>query len=78
MAARRRAGPAGPRPRLGHPGALDLTVFIACLVATRYLGALGADALRLDAPDEPEVTLHAYDGPPGKRSALLDFGTPDG
>ena len=57
---------------------LDLTRVIAGPVATRYLGALGADVLRLDTPDRPELTLHAYDGLPGKRSALLDFGTADG
>ena len=57
---------------------LDLTRVIAGPVATRYLGALGADVLRLDAPDQAELTLHAYDGLPGKRSALLDFGTADG
>jgi len=57
---------------------LDLTRVIAGPVATRYLGALGADVLRLDAPDRPELTLHAYDGLPGKRSALLDFGTAGG
>jgi crotonobetainyl-CoA:carnitine CoA-transferase CaiB-like acyl-CoA transferase len=57
---------------------LDLTRVIAGPVATRYLGALGADVLRLDAPGRPELTLHAYDGLPGKRSALLDFGTADG
>jgi crotonobetainyl-CoA:carnitine CoA-transferase CaiB-like acyl-CoA transferase len=34
--------------------------------------------LRLDPPDRPELTLHAYDGLFGKRSALLDFGTDDG
>jgi hypothetical protein len=57
---------------------LDLTRVIAGPVATRYLGALGADVLRIDAPDRPELTLHAYDGLPGKRSALLDFGTATG
>ena len=57
---------------------LDLTRVIAGPVATRYLGALGAEVLRLDAPDRPELTLHAYDGLPGKHSALLDFGTADG
>jgi crotonobetainyl-CoA:carnitine CoA-transferase CaiB-like acyl-CoA transferase len=57
---------------------LDLTRVIAGPVATRYLGALGADVLRLDAPDRPELTLHAYDGLPGKRSALLDFGIAGG
>jgi crotonobetainyl-CoA:carnitine CoA-transferase CaiB-like acyl-CoA transferase len=57
---------------------LDLTRVIAGPVATRYLSALGADVLRLDPPDRPELTLHAYDGLFGKRSALLDFGTADG
>jgi CoA-transferase family III len=57
---------------------LDLTRVIAGPVATRYLGALGADVLRLDPPDRPELTLHGYDGLFGKRSALLDFGTADG
>ena len=57
---------------------LDLTRVIAGPVATRYLAALGADVLRLDAPDRPELTLHAYDGLPGKRSALLDFGLAEG
>jgi len=57
---------------------LDLTRVIAGPVATRYLGALGADVLRLDAPDRPELTLHAYDGLFGKRSALLDFGEAEG
>jgi CoA transferase family III len=57
---------------------LDLTRVIAGPTATRYLAALGADVLRLDAPDRPELTLHARDGLLGKRSALLDLGTPDG
>jgi len=57
---------------------LDLTRVIAGPVATRYLGALGADVLRLDAPDRPELTPQTYDGLLAKRSALLDFGTADG
>ena len=57
---------------------LDLTRVIAGPVATRYLGALGADVLRLDPPDRPELALHAYDGLFAKRSALLDFGAADG
>ena len=57
---------------------LDLTRVIAGPVATRYLGALGADVLRLDPPDRPELTMQTYDGLLGKRSALLDFGTADG
>jgi crotonobetainyl-CoA:carnitine CoA-transferase CaiB-like acyl-CoA transferase len=69
--------PAGARPASGIR-VLDLTRVIAGPVATRYLAALGADVLRLDAPDRPELTLHGYDGLPGKRSALLDFGTAAG
>ncbi len=69
--------PAGALPASGIR-VLDLTRVIAGPVATRYLGALGADVLRLDAPDRPELTLHAYDGLFGKRSALLDFGSAQG
>ena len=69
--------PAGALPASGIR-VLDLTRVIAGPVATRYLGALGAEVLRIDAPDRPELTLHGYDGLPGKRSALLDFGTADG
>ena len=76
----------GAPPRVRTPGArpasgvrvLDLTRVIAGPVATRYLGALGADVLRLDPPDRPELPLHAYDGLLGKRSARLDFGTARG
>jgi CoA-transferase family III len=57
---------------------LDLTRVIAGPVATRYLAALGADVLRIDPPGYPELPLHAVDGLLGKRSALADFGTPDG
>jgi len=69
--------PAGALPATGVR-VLDLTRVIAGPVATRYLAALGADVLRLDAPGRAELTLHAYDGLPGKRSALLDFGTAGG
>jgi hypothetical protein len=77
-------GGAPPRPRAAGalPASglrvLDLTRVIAGPVATRYLAALGADVLRLDPPDRPELTLHGYDGMPGKRSALLDLGTVEG
>jgi crotonobetainyl-CoA:carnitine CoA-transferase CaiB-like acyl-CoA transferase len=57
---------------------LDLTRVIAGPVATRYLGALGADVLRLDPPGRPELPQQTYDQLLGKRSAVLDFGTPDG
>lgn len=69
--------PAGALPASGIR-VLDLTRVIAGPVATRYLGALGADVLRLDAPGRPELTLHTYDGLVAKRSALLDFGSPGG
>ena len=76
----------GAPPRWRSAGALpaagirvlDLTRVIAGPVATRYLGALGADVLRLDPPDRPELTMQTYDGLLAKRSALLDFGTADG
>jgi crotonobetainyl-CoA:carnitine CoA-transferase CaiB-like acyl-CoA transferase len=57
---------------------LDLTRVIAGPVCTRYLAALGADVLRLDPPQLPELPLHACDGLLGKRSALLDARTRDG
>ena len=57
---------------------LDLTRVIAGPVATRYLAALGADVLRLDPPEHPELRSQAYDQLLGKRSALLDFGAPGG
>ena len=72
---RRRA--AGTWPASGIR-VLDLTRVIAGPVATRYLAALGADVLRLDPPHHPELLPQTYDGLLGKRSALLDFGTPDG
>jgi hypothetical protein len=72
---RRRA--AGARPASGIR-VLDLTRVIAGPVATRYLAALGADVLRLDPPGRPELPQQTYDQLLGKRSALLDFGTPDG
>jgi hypothetical protein len=72
---RRRA--AGTLPASGLR-VLDLTRVIAGPTATRYLAALGADVLRLDPPDRPELPQQARDGLLGKRSALLDLSTPDG
>ncbi|MFD1519606.1 CoA transferase [Pseudonocardia yunnanensis] len=54
---------------------LDLTRVIAGPVATRTLAVHGADVLRLDAPDRPEIPLQSADTLPGKRSALLDLGS---
>jgi hypothetical protein len=84
-----RLGDAPPRRRAASPlrgvmlpaagiRVLDLTRVIAGPVATRYLAALGADVLRLDPPHRPELSLHAYDGLLGKRSALLDLDTDAG
>ncbi|MFC5993201.1 CoA transferase [Pseudonocardia hispaniensis] len=67
-------GPAPPRPPR-RPRVLDLTRVIAGPVATRTLAAHGADVLRLDPPDRPELPLQYWDTLPGKRSALVDFRT---
>jgi crotonobetainyl-CoA:carnitine CoA-transferase CaiB-like acyl-CoA transferase len=54
---------------------LDLTRVIAGPVASRYLGALGADVLRLDPPRLPDLEPGApADTLLGKRSAFLDLG----
>jgi CoA-transferase family III len=54
---------------------LDLTRVIAGPVAGRYLGALGADVLRIDPPHLPDLEPGAAaDTLLGKRSAFLDLG----
>ncbi len=68
----RRLGPGPPRaPR--RPRVLDLTRVIAGPVGTRTLAAHGAEVLRLDPPDRPELPLQYWDTLPGKRSAVLDL-----
>ncbi|MEI5132571.1 CoA transferase [Streptomyces libani] len=57
---------------------LDLTRVIAGPVATRTLALLGADVLRIDAPQLPESQDAHSDTGFGKRSALLDLGSPAG
>lgn len=57
---------------------LDLTRVIAGPVATRMLGALGADVLRVDDPHRPELPLHAVDGAIGKVSTAVDATTDRG
>ncbi|MGA6173340.1 CoA transferase [Streptomyces sp. NPDC012600] len=52
---------------------LDLTRVIAGPVATRTLALLGADVLRVDAPQLPESQDAHSDTGFGKRSALLDL-----
>ncbi len=68
----RELGPAPARPAR-RPRVLDLTRVIAGPVATRTLAAHGADVLRLDHPEFPEIPLLAWDTLAGKRSALLDL-----
>jgi crotonobetainyl-CoA:carnitine CoA-transferase CaiB-like acyl-CoA transferase len=72
-----------PRPAGLQPASairvLDLTRVIAGPVATRFLGSLGADVLRLDPPRWPDLPA----GAPGdsllaKRSARLDAAGPGG
>ncbi|MHA6793369.1 CoA transferase [Pseudonocardia bannensis] len=70
-------GPAVPRP-VRRARVLDLTRVIAGPVATRTLAAHGADVLRIDAPDRPEIPLQYWDTLPGKRSALHDLRSDDG
>lgn len=52
---------------------LDLTRVIAGPVATRTLALLGADVLRVDAPQLPELADQHADTGFGKRSATLDL-----
>ncbi|RSS80249.1 hypothetical protein EF918_14495 [Streptomyces sp. WAC06614] len=61
-----------PRPAAGAR-VLDLTRVIAGPVATRTLGLLGADVLRIDPPGLPEDADTYADTGFGKRSARLDL-----
>ena len=56
---------------------LDLTRVIAGPLATRLLGALGADVLRIDPVHLPELTDAFIDAGFDKRSAEADFRDPD-
>ena len=67
-------GEAAPRPAR-RPRVLDLTRVIAGPVATRTLAAHGAEVVRLDAPDRPELPAQAWETLTGKHSALLDLAT---
>ncbi|WP_068275333.1 CoA transferase [Aldersonia kunmingensis] len=55
--------------------ALDLTRVIAGPTATRALALLGADVLRIDSPELPEIAWQHLEMGQGKRSALLDVHT---
>ncbi|SFF32693.1 CoA-transferase family III [Actinacidiphila alni] len=78
---RRAVGTAPARSRALPPAALpaegvrvlDLTRVIAGPVATRTLGLLGADVLRIDSPRLPELWDAQADTGFGKRSTALDL-----
>ncbi len=55
---------------------LDLTRVIAGPVASRTLALWGADVLRVDPPDIPEVGWYHLDTGAGKRSAILSADDP--
>lgn len=57
---------------------LDLTRVIAGPVASRALALLGANVLRIDPPDLPEIGWQHLENGQGKRSALLDMKTAEG
>jgi crotonobetainyl-CoA:carnitine CoA-transferase CaiB-like acyl-CoA transferase len=57
---------------------LDLTRVIAGPVAGRALALWGADVLRVDPPQLPELPWQHVDMNPGKRVALLDMRSADG
>ncbi len=70
-------GPVRALPAAAAPAAglrvLDLTRVIAGPVATRTLGLLGADVLRVDSPGLPESQDAHNDTGFGKRSTVLDL-----
>ena len=81
-----RVGDATPHDREDHPTpaggvrVVDLTRVIAGPVCTRFLGALGADVLRIDPPHRPDMGRPgvAADTLLAKRSSFVDFSAPDG
>ena len=80
LIAQRMIGDAPPnaRTRADLPAAgvrvLDFTRVIAGPVCTRFLGALGADVLRLDPPSRPDVAIGVVaDTLLGKRSSFIDL-----
>jgi len=75
------AQPGPPRPLPAGRGAagvrvLDLTRVIAGPVATRTLAAWGADVLRLDSPDLPEIPAQAVDTLPASAAPISTSARP--
>ncbi|QGZ48290.1 hypothetical protein GPZ77_07720 [Streptomyces sp. QHH-9511] len=73
---RERLDDAAPRRRSGPLRVLDLTRVLAGPVATRTLALLGADVLRIDPPENPELPDQHADTDIGKRTAALDLDSP--
>ncbi|RVW03723.1 hypothetical protein EF834_09305 [Rhodococcus spongiicola] len=69
--------PAGDAPLAGVR-VLDLTRVVAGPVASRSLALLGADVLRIDPPQMPEIEWQHRESGQGKRSALIDLRASDG
>jgi crotonobetainyl-CoA:carnitine CoA-transferase CaiB-like acyl-CoA transferase len=65
-----------PERRLSGIRVLDLTRVIAGPTGTRLLAALGADVLRIDPPQLPELLDQHLDTGFAKRSALADLRRP--
>lgn len=65
--------PRTPRTDLPGTRVLDLTRVVAGPVATRLLGAIGSDVLRIDPPHLPELVIHHLDGGLDKRVAVADL-----
>ncbi|MFG2645446.1 CoA transferase [Streptomyces sp. NPDC048370] len=76
LVARERLDDAAPGRRSGPLRVLDLTRVLAGPVATRTLALLGADVLRIDPPDNPELPDQHADTNVGKRTAALDLESP--
>ncbi|WP_330256386.1 CoA transferase [Nocardia sp. NBC_00565] len=66
---------AAPLQPLRGVRVLDLTRVLAGPVATRTLALLGAEVLRIDPPQLPEIPWQYHDTCQGKRSTLLDLRT---
>lgn len=62
----------GPVATSDRVRVLDLTRVIAGPVASRTLALWGADVLRVDPPDLPEIAWQHLDTGAGKRSTVLD------
>lgn len=69
---RRPLSSGGRRPLEGIR-VLDITRVAAGPMCTQLLGCLGADVLRIDAPESPELLDHYLASGMGKRSVALDL-----